>query len=70
MDRKGDFMDMKPLINYLLDDVGISKKKVSQLLHVDSKTVTNMSENPNGYAVVKIPVDRAIRAGTHLEECI
>ncbi len=59
-------MDLNRLIRYLLNDVGIPKKKVSELLECDPKTVTNMEKAP--YIVGKIPQPRAMRTGTSLEE--
>ncbi len=59
-------MDLNRLIKYLLDDVGIPKKKVSELLECDPKTVTNMEKG--AYIVGKIPQPKSMVAGTSLEE--
>ena len=46
-------MNITPMITYLLDDVGISKAKVAEMLKIDPKTVTAIHDSREGYTVVK-----------------
>ena len=61
-------MELKPIIEYLVNDVKLPKTRIATMLGCDPKTVKHITEDKEGYQVVKIPKDRAMRSGTTLEE--
>ena len=52
-------MELQKLVQYLLNDVSVSKAFIANKLGCDPKTITGIDSATDGYPVVKIPKVRA-----------